>query len=132
MFSPNRDALRVLVAGIDVGDVALHHVLHKLLESDLRDPAELLLRLRAVALDARAVFSHTRKLRAEGRGERSSTLILHAVVIPSSTSHLHVTETEHPRFPPDDARIRSQNAEHRGVFSDLYESELHPAKDCSA
>lgn len=43
-------ALRVVVASVHVGNVGLHHVLHKLLEGDLRHPAKLLLRLGAVTL----------------------------------------------------------------------------------
>ena len=40
----------VVVPGIHVGDVRLHHVLDQLCEGDLRHPAELLLRLGAVTL----------------------------------------------------------------------------------
>lgn len=42
--------LKVLVSGVDVGDVRLHHVLHQFLEGDFRDPPQLVLRLGAVAL----------------------------------------------------------------------------------
>ena len=57
-------ALRVLVSSVHVRDVGLHHVLHKLLEGDLRHPAELLLRLGAVTL----------KKRREGKGGRQQDL----------------------------------------------------------
>lgn len=41
---------KVLVPGVDVSDVRLHHVLHQLFERDFRDPSQLVLRLSAVAL----------------------------------------------------------------------------------
>lgn len=43
--------LRVLVAGIHIGDVGFHHVLDEFLEADLRDPSQLLLGLGAVTLE---------------------------------------------------------------------------------
>lgn len=53
----------MLVAGVNVGDVTLHHVFHQLLESDFRDPAELFFRLRAVALGAREQFDIEKETR---------------------------------------------------------------------
>lgn len=46
----------MLIAGIDVGKVTLHHIIHELLEGDFRHPPKLLLRLGAVTLRDARVF----------------------------------------------------------------------------
>lgn len=58
----------MVVAGVHVGDIRLHHVLYELLEGDLRNPAQLLLGLGAVTL--KITKEATRKSSSTRRQEK--------------------------------------------------------------
>lgn len=95
-----RNALRVVVASVHVGNVRLHHVLDKLLEGDLRHPAELLLCLGAVTLNG--------DKRTIGKTDNINTSYL-----PPQT-HTVKLALDGSRRPGRDTRMKGQDKAHEG------------------